>query len=276
MYDYKALTGALECIKSALAGKSGFKPRVALVLGSGLGDFADNIDVEAVVEYSQIEGFPVSTVPGHRGRYIFGYIKGVPVVCMQGRVHYYEGYSMQQVVMPIRLMGMLGAEMLLITNAAGGINRDFYPGALMLIRGHISCFVPSPLIGPNIEELGVRFPDMTSVYDPGLSQIIESAADSLGIDLKKGVYAQLGGPNFETPEEIRMLEILGADAVGMSSASEAIAARHMGMRVAGISCISNLAAGITGQPLTHQEVIDAAAEAAPKFAGLLIESISKM
>ncbi|NLL38116.1 MAG: purine-nucleoside phosphorylase [Clostridiales bacterium] len=276
MSDYQALTRALSCIKSALGEKRDFKPRVALILGSGLGDFADNIDVVAKVEYSQIDGFPVSTVPGHKGRYIFGYINNVPLVCMQGRVHYYEGYSMQQVVMPVRLMGMLGAEILLITNAAGGINRDFYPGALMLIRGHISCFVPSPLIGPNIDRLGTRFPDMTNVYDSRLASIIESAAQRRGVELEKGVYVQLGGPNFETPEEIKMLELLGADAVGMSSACEAIAARHMGMRVAGISCISNLAAGITGEPLTHQEVIDAASEAAPKFTGLLIESISKM
>ena len=275
MSDYQALTRALSCIKSALGRKEISSP-CSPYSRPGLGDFADNIDVVAKVEYSQIDGFPVSTVPGHKGRYIFGYINNVPLVCMQGRVHYYEGYSMQQVVMPVRLMGMLGAEILLITNAAGGINRDFYPGALMLIRGHISCFVPSPLIGPNIDRLGTRFPDMTNVYDSRLASIIESAAQRRGVELEKGVYVQLGGPNFETPEEINMLELLGADAVGMSSACEAFAARHMGMRVAGISCISNLAAGITGEPLTHQEVIDAASEAAPKFTGLLIESISKM
>lgn len=276
MSDYEALKEALECIKNALGEHRDFKPRVALILGSGLGKFADNIDVIASVEYSDIKGFPVSTVQGHMGRYIFGYIKDVPVVCMQGRVHYYEGYTMRQVVTPVRLMGMLGAGILFLTNAAGGINTDFYPGVLMLISGHIACFVPSPLIGPNMDELGVRFPDMTEVYDAELSSLIEKTAGLNDVDLKKGIYVQLGGPNFETPEEIRMLRLLGGDAVGMSSACEAIAARHMGLRVCGISCISNLAAGISGQPLTHEEVMTAANEAAPKFTRLLIESISKM
>lgn len=272
MSNHDSLKKAFDCIRE----KTDFKPRVALILGSGLGAFAENIDVVETVEYSDIEGFPVSTVPGHAGRYIFGRVNGVPVVCMQGRVHYYEGYSMPQVVMPTRLMGLMGAEILFLTNAAGGINSDFYPGALMLIRGHISSFVPSPLIGPNIEALGTRFPDMTAVYDKELGSIIEKSAASEDIELKKGVYVQMAGPNFETPEEIKMLKLLGADAVGMSSACEAIAARHMGMLVCGISCISNLAAGITGQPLTHQEVIDSANEAAPRFTKLLIESISKM
>lgn len=272
MSGYAHLEKALSCIRK----KTDFIPRVALILGSGLGDFAKNIKVSKIVEYSEIEGFPVSTVPGHVGRYIFGYLKDVPVVCMQGRVHYYEGYTMEQVVMPTRLMGLLGAEILFLTNAAGGTSPDFYPGALMLISGHISTFVPSPLIGPNIDQLGLRFPDMTNVYDLKLRSIIKETATAYDIDLKQGVYVQLTGPNFETPEEIKMLTLLGADAVGMSSACEAMAARHMGLRVCGISCISNLAAGITGQPLTHEEVLVSASEAAPRFTKLLIESISKM
>jgi purine-nucleoside phosphorylase len=178
--------------------------------------------------------------------------------------------------MPTRLMGLMGAEILFITNAAGGIASDLYAGALMLIDGHITSFVPSPLIGPNLDQLGPRFPDMTAVYDPDLKRIIEAAALRETIALKKGVYVQLSGPNFETPEEINMLRRLGADAVGMSSACEALAARHMGLRVCGISCISNLAAGITGEPLTHEEVMAAGREAAPRFTKLLIESISGM
>jgi purine-nucleoside phosphorylase len=195
---------------------------------------------------------------------------------MQGRVHYYEGYSMQQVVMPARLMRLLGAEILFLTNASGGISPDFYAGALMLITGHITSFIPSPLIGPNIDQLGPRFPDMTEVYDKELRKIIADTALRENIELKQGVYVQLTGPNFETPEEIRMLRLLGADAVGMSSACEALAARHMGMRVCGVSCVANLAAGITGQPLTHEEVMIAANEAAPSFTKLLVESVSRM
>ncbi|NLO47418.1 MAG: purine-nucleoside phosphorylase [Clostridiales bacterium] len=272
MSDYKSLINAAACVKKI----TDFKPRVALILGSGLGGFAQSIKEEATVDYSEIEGFPVSTVPGHTGRLIFGYVDCTPVVCMQGRVHYYEGYSMSQVVMPVRLMRLLGAELLFITNASGGIGSDLYAGALMLITGQIASFVPSPLIGPNISELGPRFPDMTEVYDKALRTIIAEAALREKIDLKQGVYVQLTGPNFETPEEINLLKLLGADAVGMSSACEALAARHMGMRVCGISCVANLAAGITGQPLTHEEVISAANEAAPRFTKLLVESISRM
>ena len=272
MLGYTALEKALEGVRK----KTEFKPRVALILGSGLGGFAANIEVVDTVEYAELEGFPVSTVPGHVGRYIFGYLNKVPIVCMQGRVHYYEGYTMEQVVMPIRLMGLMGAEILFLTNAAGGVDHDFYAGALMLIAGHITSFVPSPLIGANIQQLGLRFPDMTTVYDKDLRAIIEKTAEKNGIELKSGVYAQLTGPNFETPEEIKMLRVLGVDAVGMSSACEAMAARHMGMRVCGVSCISNMAAGITGEPLTHEEVMAAADEAAPRFQQLLIESISQM
>jgi len=262
-----------RCLKQ-LRTKTDFVPRVGLILGSGLGDFAANIDVECSVAYSELEGFPVSTVPGHQGRYIFGRIKGVPVCCMQGRIHFYEGYDMQTVVLPVRLMRMMGAQILFITNAAGGINTDFKPASLMLIEDHISTFIGSPLIGPNEEELGLRFPDMTKVYDTELRGTIAACAAELDIELFRGVYCQLPGPQFETPSEIRMLRIMGADAVGMSSVCEAIAARHMGMRVCGVSCISNLAAGMTGMPLTHEEVISSADAAAINFKALVAASIA--
>lgn len=256
--------------------KTDFQPKVALTLGSGLGKFAEKIDVVKTVPYSEIDGFPISTAPGHTGRFVFGYSDGVPVVIMQGRVHYYEGYKIQDVVLPTRLMGMLGAEKLILTNASGGINRSFSPGDLMIITGHISSFVPSPLVGQNISELGVRFPDMSCVYDKELIKAIERSAAKLLIPVKHGVYIQTTGPNYETPEEIRMYGILGADAVGMSTACEAIAARHMGMKVCGISCISNYAAGITNNTLSEQEVIDTANKISFEFEGLVKGVISEI
>ena len=256
--------------------KTDFKPKVALTLGSGLGKFAEKIDVVKTVPYSEIDGFPISTAPGHTGRFVFGYSDGVPVVIMQGRVHYYEGYKIQDVVLPTRLMGMLGAEKLILTNASGGINRSFSPGDLMIITGHISSFVPSPLVGQNISELGVRFPDMSCVYDKELIKAIERSAAKLLIPIKHGVYIQTTGPNYETPEEIRMYGILGADAVGMSTACEAIAARHMGMKVCGISCISNYAAGITNNTLSEQEVIGTANKISFEFEGLVKGVISEI
>lgn len=255
--------------------KTDFVPRIALVLGSGLGDFADNLRVVAQLPYSEIEGFPVSTVPGHAGRFIFGYLDSVPVVCMKGRIHFYEGYDITDVVLPIRLMKLLGAEILFLTNASGGVNASFHAGDLMMITDQISCFVKNPLIGPNIDELGTRFPDMTEIYDGNLRLILKDVAKENGIDLKEGVYLQLTGPSFESPAEIRMARTLGADAVGMSTAVEAIAARHMGMRVCGVSCVCNLAAGMTANPLTHEEVQEAAAKAAPLFTKLLMESIRR-
>ena len=252
------------------------RPKVALVLGSGLGDYADGIRIESTLDYHEISGFPVSTVSGHKGRFVFGYVKDVPVVIMQGRVHYYEGYPMEDVVLPIRLMKMMGAEILFLTNAAGGVNYDFRAGDFMMITDQISDFVPSPLIGPNVEELGERFPDMSGIYDKGLLELVCAAAKECGIALKKGVYLQMTGPQYESPQEIAMCRILGADAVGMSTACEAIAARHMGMEVAGISCISNLAAGISPVPLSHDEVKRAADQAAEKFGRLVYRVISGM
>ncbi|WP_294782810.1 purine-nucleoside phosphorylase [uncultured Eubacterium sp.] len=250
-----------------------FEPQVALILGSGLGDYADNIQVEATLDYHEIEGFPVSTVLGHKGRFVFGYIQDVPVVIMQGRVHFYEGYDMHDVVLPTRLMGMLGAKVLFLTNAAGGMQDGMHAGDFMLITGQISSFVPSPLIGPNIEELGTRFPDMSEIYKKDLQEIIRNTAKNCGISLKEGVYVQTTGPNYETPEEICMYKMLGADAVGMSTACEAMAASHMGMRVCGISCISNLAAGISKNPLTHAEIQETADRVAPLFQQLITESV---
>lgn len=253
--------------------KINFKPEVALILGSGLGDFADRIKVEATLDYHDIEGFPVSTVKGHAGRFIFGYIEEVPVVCMQGRVHYYEGYSMADVVLPTRLMKLMGAKVLYLTNASGGIQQGMRAGDFMLITGQISCFVPSPLVGANIEELGVRFPDMSHIYDEDLQRTVKKTALDHEIELKQGIYIQLTGPQYESPEEIGMCRALGADAVGMSTACEAIAANHMGMKIVGVSCISNLAAGITPNPLTHAEIQENADRVAPDFQKLIYESI---
>ena len=262
----------LRCYHSVRE-KISFEPQVALILGSGLGDYAEQVQVEAVLDYHDIEGFPVSTVLGHKGRFVFGYIQNVPVVIMQGRVHFYEGYDMHDVVLPTRLMGMLGAKVLFLTNAAGGMQKGMHAGDFMLITGHISSVVPSPLVGPNIEELGTRFPDMSEVYKKDLQEIIRNTAKNCGIPLKEGVYVQTTGPNYETPEEIRMYRSLGADAVGMSTACEAMAANHMGMRVCGISCISNLAAGISENPLTHAEIQETADRVAPLFQQLITASI---
>lgn len=273
MTQYEKLLRCFDCVKS----KIDFKPEIALVLGSGLGDFADTaVDVYAALDYSEIEGFPRSTVEGHKGRFVFGYVNGVPCVIMQGRVHYYEGYPMTDVVLPARLMSMLGAKVLFLTNASGGINADFSAGDFMLIKDHISCFVPNPLIGRNIDELGTRFPDMSKIYSPELRRLIKDTASDLGIKLQEGVYLQLTGPSFESPAEIRMLRTFGADAVGMSTAVEAIAANHAGMLVCGISCVSNLACGMTDDPLTHAEVQECADKSAPKFKRLISESIENI
>lgn len=267
--NYEKLMKCFECVQQKIT----FKPEIALILGSGLGDYADTMEVVETLDYHDIEGFPVSTVPGHKGRFVFGYAGGVPIVAMQGRVHFYEGYKPQDVVLPIRLMKLMGAKVLFLTNAAGGINCSFNAGDFMLITDQISMSVPSPLIGENIDELGVRFPDMSEVYSRRLRKIIENSAVTAGVPLRKGVYIQTTGPQYETPAEIRAYERLGADAVGMSTAIEAIAARHAGMEICGISCISNLAAGISVNPLTHAEVQETADRVAPLFKKLVTQAI---
>lgn len=264
-----------KCYES-IREKTDFKPLIALVLGSGLGDYAKNIEVMETVDYKDIQGFPVSTVPGHAGRFLFGKVNDIPVVCMQGRVHYYEGYAMEDVVLPIRLMKQMGAKVLLLTNAAGGIKQGMRAGDLMLITDQIACFVPSPLIGTNPEELGPRFPDMSHIYDPEFCRVVKKNAMDLKIDLKEGTYMQLSGPQYETPKEVAMCRLLGADAVGMSTACEAIAANHMGMRVFGISCITNMAAGINPFSLSHEEVQRTADETAPRFEALVTRSITEI
>lgn len=264
----------MNCYKSVRE-KIDFEPKVAIILGSGLGDYAKNIDVVSELPYDQIEGFPVSTVVGHAGKFLFGYIDKVPVVCMKGRVHYYEGYAMSDVVLPIRLMKLLGAQILLLTNAAGGINTSFQPGDLMLITDHIACFTPNPLLGANVEELGARFPDMSTVYNADLQNIIREIACEYDIKLQEGVYTYLTGPSYESPADIRMLRVLGADAVGMSTVPEAIAANHCGMKICGISCITNMAAGILKHPLNHEEVQETADKSAKSFQKLVTEVVKK-
>lgn len=261
--------------KELLADKIPFVPRVALVLGSGLGGLIVDENIEYSISYSELENMPVSTVDGHNGRFIFAKLNGVPVIAMQGRVHLYEGYTPQQVVRPIRLMGMLGAEKLILTNAAGGINKNFSCGDLMLITDHISSLVKSPLTGVNYDLLGVRFPDMSEVYSKKLRDVALSSAAKLGIELKHGTYIQTTGPNYETPAEIKMYSSFGADAVGMSTAVEAMAAVHMGMSVCAISLITNPAAGISDKPLSHEEVKREADKASAKLSCLVTEIINR-
>lgn len=267
---YEKVVGCYESIKDRIP----FEPKVALILGSGLGNYANSMKVVGEIDYKDIKDFPVSTVPGHEGKFIFGYVKDVPVVCMKGRIHFYEGYPITDVVLPTRLMYMMGARILFITNASGGINTSFKAGDFMLITDQISIFAPNPLIGQNIEEFGTRFPDMSHIYVPELQDKIRKAAKDNSIDIKEGVYVQLTGPSFESPADIKALSVLGADAVGMSTAVEAIVANHMGMKVCGISCVCNLAAGLSKTPLTHEEVQEASLKAAPLFEKLVTESIA--
>ncbi len=262
---YKKLQACLESIHR----QTDFQPETALVLGSGLGDYAEGIEIAQAVDYADIEGFPVSTVDGHKGRFLFGYVHNIPVVAMQGRVHYYEGYPMADVVLPIRLMGVMGAKKLVLTNAAGGVNLHFRPGDFMLITDHITAGIPNPLAGPNLDGLGERFPDMTEVYSKRMQALAREEAKKLGIKLQEGVYVQFSGPSYETPAEIRMCRAWGGDAVGMSTACEAIAARHMGMEICGISCITNLAAGMSVKQLGHKEVQEAASQAAGRLGALI-------
>ena len=272
MTSEEKLNRCYEAVKERLP----FVPKLALILGSGLGDYAEHVTVEKTIPYESIEGFPRSTVAGHKGQFVYAKVEGVPTVMMQGRVHSYEGYPMQDVVLPVRLMKKMGAEILFLTNAAGGVNENFHAGDLMMITDQISSFVPSPLIGANREDLGPRFPDMSEIYRREYRKIIRESSKALNIDLQEGTYLQFTGPAYESPAEIRMVRTLGADAVGMSTACEAVAANHMGMKILGISFISNLAAGMSTQPLSHKEVQEAADLAAPKFRALVTEVIRRI
>ena len=255
-----------------------FVPKVAIVLGSGLNNYADQVEKVCEIGYRDIPGFPVSTAPGHDGRFIFGTIKGIPVVVMKGRIHCYEGYEISDVVLPERLMRRLGAEILLLTNAAGGVNLGFHAGCFMVIRDQITSFVPSPLRDGDWSAYGAVFPDMSNVYDKELSEKILAAAAKAGYALEQGVYLQAPGPAFETKAEIRAYRTLGADAVGMSTAVEATAAHQMGMRICGLSCITNMACGVTDAPITGAEVNETAERVAQDFTALvtiIIETVGK-
>ena len=244
-------------------------PKVGLILGSGLGVLGDEVEEPTALEYATIPGFPVSTVEGHAGKLVFGSLEERSVVAMQGRFHYYEGYSMDQVVFPVRVMKLLGVSHLIVTNAAGGVNLSFQAGDLMLISDHIKFFTDSPLRGPNLGEFGPRFNDMSDSYTRELRELARNTGRALGIHLQEGVYAHMPGPSFETPAEIRMLRTLGADAVGMSTVPEVIAAAHAGLKVLGISAISNMAAGILDQPLNHEEVIETGKMVRDRFVTLV-------
>lgn len=236
--------------------RSPLKPTIGLVLGSGLGAFARSLEDTVVIPYRDIPHFPVSTIVGHQGELVIGLSQGVPVAVMAGRVHFYEGYAMEQVVFPVRVLGRLGIKILILTNAAGSINIDYKPGELMILEDHINSMGTNPMIGPNEEQLGQRFFDMTEPYDARLRAIAAKACSAAGLTLRKGIYIAFTGPSYETPAEIRMARALGADAVGMSTVPEVIAARHMGIRCLGISCLTNMAAGVLGKELDHREVIE--------------------
>jgi purine-nucleoside phosphorylase len=250
--------------------------RVVLVLGSGLGAFADDLEDAVIIPYEEIPGFARPTVEGHVGRLVLGKIEGVPVAVMQGRFHYYEGYAFEEVIFPIRTLATLGAKSLILTNAAGGINVAFDQGALMIISDHLNLMGMNPLRGRHDERFGQRFPDMTEVYSREYQEVAVEEAHAMGLELRRGIYAALSGPSYETPAEIRMLRILGADAVGMSTVPEAIAAQQMGMKILGISCITNMAAGVIGEPINHQEVIETGERVRDTFKDLLRRVIPRL
>jgi purine-nucleoside phosphorylase len=248
---YERAEHATRVIRSRIS----VEPRIAVVLGSGLGSFADDFEEAVGIPYEEIPGFVRSTAQGHAGRLVIGKVDTVPVLAMQGRVHYYEGYSLEEVTFPVRTFGLLGVKTLILTNAAGGINVQLTQGALMVISDHLNLMGVNPLRGPNDERFGPRFPDMSAVYSPELQELMVDEAKSIGVEVRRGIYGALSGPSYETPAEIHLLRGLGADAVGMSTVPEAIVARHMGLEVLGISCITNMAAGISDEPINHEEVM---------------------
>lgn len=268
------MSARLEHAAAWLRTKTNARPKTGLILGSGLGDFCDLLENVTEVPFSDIPDFPVATVAGHTGAFLFGSYQGTPVAVLRGRIHCYEGYTPQEVVMPVRLMAMLGVKTMILTNAAGGVNKAYKPGALMLLEDHINFCGANPLTGPNLDQLGPRFPDMSDVYCRQLRERVQKLALAEQIPLEQGIYLMYGGPSYETPAEIRAFRTLGADAVGMSTVPEAIAANHCGMHVLGISCITNMAAGILPQKLSHAEVVEAAALAKPRFIRLLTLAIA--
>ena len=259
-----------------LKGRISFKPGLCIVLGSGLGEYADSISNVTTVPYQDIPGFPMPTVPGHAGKLIFGIKYGVGIACMSGRFHCYEGYTAEETVIPLRTLIKLGVSKLLITNAAGGINTAFKTGDIMIIKDHINLTFLNPLVGPNMNDFGPRFPDMTYAYNKNLNRLLKEAADESDIPVRSGVYAMMKGPSFETPAEIRALRLLGADAVGMSSVPEVIAAAHAGVPSAALSCITNMAAGILDQPLTHEEVMETGRIAAGNIKAIIDGFIKRL
>lgn len=266
-------------IKSAadyIKEKTKFKPTIGLILGSGLGAIADQIENAEYYPYNEIPNFPVSTVEGHAGRLVIGNFQGKQVIAMQGRFHYYEGYTMQEITSPVRVMKLLGVETIIVTNAAGAANPKFNPGDLMIISDHINLSGSNPLFGKNLNEFGTRFPDMSNAYDKNLRAKVKDIAKSLSIDVQEGVYAMFSGPTYETPAEVRMAQILGADAVGMSTAPEVIVANHSGMKVVGISCMTNMAAGILDQPLDHAEVMETSERVREKFITLMTNIVKEL
>ena len=265
------LADLAEAVRSVQS-KTPPRPAIGLVLGSGLGAFARSLEKATAIPYREIPHFPVSTAIGHSGELVVGHCQGVPVAVMSGRSHYYEGYTLQQVVFPVRVLGRMGVKILILTNAAGSVNVAYKPGELMVISDHINLMGGNPMIGPNEEQLGLRFFDMSEPYDPQLREIAEKACWKAGVTVRKGVYIAFSGPSYETPAEIRMCRTLGADAVGMSTVPEVIAARHMGIRVLGISCITNMAAGVSKRPLDHREVL----EVGEKVAAALIDVLGRI
>lgn len=252
------------------------KPQIGLILGSGLGVLADEIENPVRISYSDIPNFPVSTVEGHEGCLVLGTLEGKEVVAMQGRFHYYEGYSQKEITFPVRVMKALGVETIVVTNAAGGCNKGFKPGDLMLIKDHINLSGSNPLMGANDNRLGPRFPDMSTAYTPKYFDVVRKSAKKFNIRIREGVYAYFSGPTYETPAEVKMAQVLGADAVGMSTAPEVIVASHSGMNVVGISCITNMAAGILDQPLNHEEVIETTTKVRSEFLSLVKEVVSNL
>ncbi len=266
------LNSAVNCVQKYI---DGFKPEIGIILGSGLGELADEY-CKYAINYSEIPGFETSTVSGHKGRLVFAEINGKNVVMMQGRFHFYEGHSIQKVVFPVKVMKKLGVKTLIITNAAGGVNANFRPSDLMVITDHINYMGVNPLIGANDDEMGTRFPDMSEVYTAKYIDLIQKVGKDLGIDLQEGVYMALTGPSYETPAEVKMARVIGADAVGMSTVPEAITASWAGMDVIGISCICNSAAGVSTVGLSHEDVIHAANVAKGRFKTLVIELIKRL